>query len=84
MWMTPLPAPAGVRGTVGHPLLALLCGVAAFALVVAFVRGYGAANPPATHDAVRRGQAKPVWTRAMWMQIVGAFALLGLMLWVAK
>jgi hypothetical protein len=67
-----------------HPLLALACGVAAFALVIAFARGYAAANPPATRDAIRRGAAKPVWTRAMWMQVGAAFALLGVMMWVSK
>ncbi|HET7229137.1 MAG TPA: hypothetical protein VFJ16_04010 [Longimicrobium sp.] len=79
----PLPSP-GTPGTMHIPVLALACGVMAFMLMAAFVRGYSAANPPETSDAIRRGHAKPVWTRAMWMQVLGAFALMGLMVAVSR
>lgn len=63
-----------------HPGLALLCVGIAAVLVVVFARGYSAANPPATRDAIKRGEAKPVWTTGMWISILGAFACLGLIL----
>lgn len=75
----PLPTP-GTHGQIQHPLLALACAAVAVALVIAFARGYSAANPPETAEAIRRGDAKPVWTRAMWLQILGAFAFMGLMM----
>jgi len=75
--LPPLPGPGSHR--LEHPLLVLACAAAAVGLVIAFVRGYAAANPH-TGDAVRRGAAKPVWTRAMRLQIVGAFVFLALML----
>lgn len=74
------PLPGSGSRTLDHPLLVLACGAVAFALVIAFMRGYAAANPPRTGDPIRRGDAKPAWTRAMWLQIVGAFAFLALML----
>ena len=76
--LAPLPTP-GSHGQMEHPLLGLACAAVAVALVVAFARGYAAANPPETAAAIRRGDAKPVWTRAMWLQILGAFASMGLM-----
>lgn len=77
--LAPLPSP-GTHAQMEHPLLALACAAVACALVVAFARGYAAANPPETAEAIRRGDAKPVWTRAMWLQILGAFAFMGLMM----
>ena len=79
----PLPSP-GTPGRMHNPLLGTACGLLAFVLVGFFIRGYSAANPPETGDAIRRGDARPVWTRAMWMQVLGAFALLGLMLAVSR
>jgi len=63
-----------------HPGLALLCAGVAAVLVAVFARAYSAANPPAAREAVKRGEAKPVWTRGMWISIVGAFAFLALIL----
>ena len=73
----PLPTP-GTHAQMQHPLLVLACAAVAVVLVGAFMRGYAAANPPETAEAIRRGDAKPVWTRAMWLQILGAFAMMGL------
>jgi hypothetical protein len=74
------PLPGSGSRQLDRPLLMLACAAVAVGLVIAFVRGYAAANPPHTSDAIRRGSAKPVWTRAMWLQILGAFAFLALML----
>ncbi|HYH81351.1 MAG TPA: hypothetical protein VEX86_16220 [Longimicrobium sp.] len=63
-----------------HPGLALLFASIAAALVIVFTRLYAAANPPETRDAIKRGEAKPVWTRGMWLSILGAFVSLGLVL----
>jgi hypothetical protein len=73
--MLPIP---GTHAVLAHPYASGACFAAAAACAVAFVRAHGRVDPRGAGHVTQRGERRPRWTRAMWLYLVGAFALYAL------